>query len=57
MFGFTHAVLWDFKFLPPHKTERIDATSIFSMHYTYEDAFENASKLREAGYEAWVEEF
>lgn len=55
MMGFSYAVIWEFKFLPPHKVEIIDATSIFSLHYTEEAAKENAEKLREAGYKCWIE--
>lgn len=58
MMGFSYAVLWDFKFLPPNGVEKIQiqGTNIFSLHWTEESARENAQRLREAGYEAWVEE-
>ena len=58
MMGFTHAVVWEFRFYPPNHVEKgcIEGVNIFSLHYCEDSALESAEKLKDAGYQAWVED-
>lgn len=56
MFGYMYAVMWRFVFTPPSSAVAIEGTNVFGYYWDYESAMQAHKKLRDAGYDAWVEE-